>query len=73
MNDFILHGEDYIDCIKNEEDLVLFKRLKYLYDHELYKPIKECIEAVKEAANIDRKLRGLEPIKFIDATRPTLN
>lgn len=73
MSDFILHGEDYIDFIKNEEDLALFNRSKYLYETELHKPIRECIEAVKEAANIERKLKGLPPVVFIDARRPNLN
>ena len=71
-NNFIFNNFDYIDYIKSAEDIILFKRLKEL-EPELSKPIKECYKVVMEVINIDRKLRGLLPVKFIILNDPKLN
>ena len=74
MSDFVFNGYDYSPHIKTDEDLRLFNRLREIEPH-LAKPVKECIEYVIEAANIDRKLRRMMLIKFyfVDTSKSNLN
>jgi hypothetical protein len=64
-NEFIFCNTDYVDFIKSEEDLKLFNRMKELFPR-FEKRIQDDVNAFKECVQIDRKLRGLEPIKFYD-------
>ena len=73
MSDFILLDYDYINCIIDKESLSLFERMKWLMENELHKPAAQCVEAIKEWTQLDRKLRGVKPAVFIDGTRPNLN
>jgi len=72
MSDFISNGEDYVDYIKNEEDLKKFNRMKEL-EKELHKPAAECLDAVIEYTNLERSLRGVPPVTFIKQGNPKYN
>jgi hypothetical protein len=74
MSDFIINNEDFIDFIKNEEDLKKFKRLKEIWESgELHKPAKDCLDLVIEFDNFRRDLRGEERHRFIKLGDPKLN
>lgn len=72
MSDFIAAGFDYIDFITTPADMKIFERMKVL-EKELRKPLKECLSEVMEFAQCDRKLRGVQPVKFIFQQNPKLN
>jgi len=71
-NDFVLVGFDYVDCIKTEDDMKKFNRMKELAP-ALSKPVKECINEVMEFTKLDRELRGAKPVKFLFQGNPKLN
>ena len=73
MSDFIVADFDYIDFIKNEDDLKKVQRLKELVPQLKGVPAKDCIQQVIEFTNIDRELRGLKPAKFLFVQDPKLN
>jgi hypothetical protein len=74
MSNFLLDGDDYIDLIKNEEDLKKFNRLKEIWESgDLNKPAKECLQLVIEFDNLRQDLLGEKRHKFIILNDPKLN
>jgi hypothetical protein len=71
-NDFVLAGFDYVDCIKTDDDMKKFNRMKEL-SPALIKPVNECIKEVMEFTKLDRELRGVPPVKFLFQGNPKLN
>lgn len=74
MSDFILDGDNYIDLIKNDEDLQKFNRLKEIWESgELRKPAKEIFNLVIEFDNLRQDLFGEKRHKFLIIGDPKLN
>ena len=74
MSNFLLDGDDYIDRIKNEEDMKKFNRLKEIWESgELAKPAKECFQLCIEIDNLRQDLLGEKRHKFLIMNDPKLN
>lgn len=73
MSDFIVEDYDYIDCIKNADDVKKVERLRELVPQMKGVPAKDCMKQVMEFTHIDRELRGLKPVKFLFVQDPKLN
>jgi hypothetical protein len=74
MSDFILNGEDYVDCIQNEEDLNKFNRIKEIWESgELAKPAIQCLDLIIEFDNLQHDLYRENRRKFIVQNSPKLN
>lgn len=76
MSDFYIaeYNEDYIDFIKTKEDLEKFNRLKELIPQLKGVHASKCLDQIKEFTKLDRELRGLRSVKFIDLPKdPQLN
>jgi hypothetical protein len=71
MSDFFLadFNEDYIDFIKTKEDMHKFNRLKELLPQMKGIHPSKCLDQIKEFTKLDRELRGLQPVKFIEIPR----
>jgi hypothetical protein len=74
MSDFIVMDFDYIDCIKNDEDLKKVERLRELIPQMKGVPWQDCIKQIMEFTKLDRELRGMPPAIFVQLSEnPTLN
>lgn len=73
MSDFIdVNGEDFVDFIKTEEDMVKWNRMKEL-EKEFHKPATECLDALIEYDHLCSDLKGIPRRKFIKMGDPQLN